>query len=199
MSHKSRCTTSNRAVPGQYTYTPQPFRVSRSFNVRERGEKHGIYRNQGPDAARHRHRLLAAPALVHDEPVGPPARHRHDGPVVSRAVHRRARHRRLRPGARRPGHPHHRRLPPGRGRRRAAPGTIIRCSDGRGWSTRNCRPRRPARRCSPIRSARCWIRSTRRGAGRAWSARSSTIRRTRSSTPRSGASPSKPRPRPASR
>ena len=52
--------------------------------------------------------------------------------------------------ARRPRHPDDRRLPPRRGRRRAARGTTTRCSAGRGSSTRSSRRARRARRCSRI-------------------------------------------------
>ena len=77
-----------------------------------------VHRDQGPDAARDRHRLVAPTALVRRRPVGPAAGHGAARRPVPRAVPGRARGRAGRAGTRRPRHPDQRRLPARRGLRR---------------------------------------------------------------------------------
>src|SRR5436190_19215361 len=78
-----------------------------------------VDRDQGPDAPRDRHGLVAAAALVRRRAMGPAARHRAPRRALPRAVPRRAGYRPCRPGARRARYPDERRLPPRRGLRRA--------------------------------------------------------------------------------
>src|SRR5436305_2585966 len=56
----------------------------------------------------------------------------------------------------------------------------------KGFEHEELNQRKRARRCFPIRSARCSTRFTRPGAGREWSAKSSTTQRTRLSMRKSG-------------
>ena len=131
-------------------------------------------RHRRPPAPDDRHRILAAPGLVHREPRMDARRPTGSYDMrVSGALHGRDRRSSQRPGAGRARHPHERRLPPRRRPRRASPGCRTPSSGTTGspraelpggateYDTRNA-PRRgatPAGGC-PLSS----VRSTRRPA-----------------------------------
>ena len=138
--------------------------------------------HEGPDASDDRDRIVAASEVVHGEParaaVLDGARRRR----VPRAASRRGRHGDQRPGARRPGHPHERRLPP-RLRPRGPLVVLVSERASRAASPSSTPRRRPAGRTP---SARGSTRSSAAGSTTPSSTRSG--RACRSSSPRSGAS-----------
>ena len=128
---------------------------------------HALHRHPRSDAAAHRHRFVAASALVRHQHVGQAARHLHAGRPLPREVPGCARGRDQRRGARRPRHPHARRLPLRRGFRRPQLAPLSAAAlDRLRRRLPAVRGRRAARGCA-IRPARCSTRSTPRGAGRA--------------------------------
>ena len=127
---------------------------------------HAIHRHPRSDSAEHRHRFMAASALVRHQHVGQAARHLHARHPLPREVRGCARRRDQRRGARRPRHPHARRLPLRRGLRRAELAPLSAAALGRLRGRLTCSPRRREARGCATRPARCSTRSTPRGAGR---------------------------------